>query len=246
MLGVPEMDVKKINASSENGIDTIRNKIMGHVETLSLSGKTKIVLLEEADRLSQAAQMALRDVTESFTDVARFIFTCNYVEKIIPALHSRFQHVHIDAFDSDALITRIAYILEQEQVKVDNIDYVWNHVNQFAPDLRKIINSIQQSSKTGTLKDVAVGAASSDVVEQWQQIWKTAPNRAQLEPLALLADNTNFDAMMRIAYENAERLGGNSDRVILLASNYLDRASRVADMQILMHAFVIHLFSELP
>ena len=248
MLDLPELDVREINASNESGIDAIRTKIIGFVETLSLSGKKKVVLLEEADRLSPAAQQALRHVTESYSDVARFIMTCNYPHKIIPAIHSRFQNLHIESFDHDALLERVVHIIESENIHVERLEYIENHIHAFAPDLRKIIGSIQQCSTTGVLKDVTAASANSDVVDQWQAIWeKGCPTRKQLEPFVLHVDNTNFEPMIRIAYLNAERLEieRKRDLLIVLAANYLDKASRVADLQILMFAFIIQIFEDI-
>lgn len=245
-LGIQDIDVLRINASNESGIDVIREKIVGFVETLSFGNSIKVVLMEEADRLSKAAQEALRDVTESYSDTARFVFTCNYPNKIIAPLHSRFQHLHVDSFDKNGLLERIAFILESEGIKIDNIDFVLNHINAHAPDLRKIINSIEQASKTGTLRDVSGSGGSDDAVEKWKAMWVNGPNQVGLESMVPYVDNTNFDEMMRIAYLNAHRVPDNKkDKCIVLCAAYLDKATRVADLQMMMHAFIIHLFSNL-
>ena len=97
-LEIDEYDVLEINASRENSVDTIRDKISGFVETMPF-GKFKVVLLDEADYISPNGQAALRGVMETFAQTARFILTCNYPNRVIPALHSRCQGFHIEKID---------------------------------------------------------------------------------------------------------------------------------------------------
>jgi len=97
-LEIDDFDVLEINASRENSIDTIRDKITGFVQTMPF-GDFKVVLLDEADYLSPNAQAALRGVMEEYHTTARFILTCNYPNRIIPALHSRCQGFHIAKID---------------------------------------------------------------------------------------------------------------------------------------------------
>ena len=94
-LGIDEYDLLELNASRENNVDTVRDRITNFVQTMPF-GKFKVVLLDEADYLSPNAQAALRGVMESYSETARFILTCNYPHKIIPALHSRCQGFHIE------------------------------------------------------------------------------------------------------------------------------------------------------
>ena len=88
-LNVNDYDVLEINASRENSVDTIRDKIVGFVQTMPF-GDFKVVLLDEADFISPSGQAALRGVMEMYHETARFILTCNYANKIIPAIHSRY------------------------------------------------------------------------------------------------------------------------------------------------------------
>ena len=94
-LGIDDYDVLEINASRENSVDTIRDKITGFVQTMPF-GAFKVVLLDEADYISPNGQAALRGVMEMYHETARFILTCNYPNKVIPALHSRCQGFHIE------------------------------------------------------------------------------------------------------------------------------------------------------
>jgi len=109
-LGIEEFDVLEINASRENGIDALRERINGFVQTIPF-GKFKVVLLDEADYLTQPAQAALRNDMESYHQTVRYILTCNYQHKIIPALKSRCQEFHIAKPDITEYTTRAAIAL---------------------------------------------------------------------------------------------------------------------------------------
>jgi replication factor C small subunit len=117
-LGIDSYDVLEINASRENSVDTIRDKIVGFVQTMPF-GSFKVVLLDEADYISPGGQAALRGVMETYHTTARVILTCNYPNKIIPALHSRCQGFHIDKLDQTEFTARMAIILSQESVEFD-------------------------------------------------------------------------------------------------------------------------------
>lgn len=115
VLGVAKGDLLEINASRENKVDDVRTKIVNFCETWPI-GEYKVIILDEVDGFSQAAQMILRAEIEKHADTSRFILTCNYPNKIIPALHSRLQGFHIDALDMESFITRVINILEEEHI----------------------------------------------------------------------------------------------------------------------------------
>ena len=117
-LGIDTYDVLEINASRENNVDNVRNNITNFVSTMPF-GSFKIVLLDEADYLSPNAQAALRGVMEEYSQTARFILTCNYPHKIIPALHSRCQGFHIEKVDHTEFTARAATVLVTEGVEFD-------------------------------------------------------------------------------------------------------------------------------
>lgn len=141
-----------INASDENGIDTIRSKIMGFASTKSLDGKLKVVLCDEADSISMEAQKALRNVIEEYSDNTRFIFTCNYLFKIIPPLQSRCQIFNLVP-PLEGVINRVVHILKQEGINVpqEEKSKLVELVRSGYPDLRRVINDIQKFSHNGTL-----------------------------------------------------------------------------------------------
>lgn len=141
-----------INASDENGIDTIRNKVIGFSQTKSFDGGIKIVLLDEADSISLEGSKALRNVIEEYSENTRFIFTCNYLFKIIPALQSRCQIFNLVP-PLDKVIGRVVSILKQESINVpvEEKPRLLELIRSGYPDVRRIVNDIQKFSFTGTL-----------------------------------------------------------------------------------------------
>ncbi len=159
-LGIEEYDVLEINASRTNSVEDVRDKITNFVQMMPF-GPFKVVLLDEADYLSPNAQAALRGVMEEYHQTARFILTCNYPNRIIPALHSRCQGFHIERVDQTEFTARVATILVEENVEFD-LDTLDNYVKVTYPDLRKCINLVQQNVADGKL----VGANDADAGEQ--------------------------------------------------------------------------------
>ena len=148
-LGVEDYDVLEINASRENGIDFLREKINGFVQTMPF-GKFKVVLLDEADYLSQPSQAALRNDMEAYHETVRYILTCNYQHRIIPALKSRCHEFHIAKTDMNEFTARAATVLVTENVEFD-LDTLDSYVRATYPDLRKCLNQLQVNSNTGKL-----------------------------------------------------------------------------------------------
>lgn len=142
-----------INASDENSIEIIRNKVTGFAKTKSFDGKIKIVLLDEADSISFEGMKCLRGVMEECSETCRFILTCNYLNKIIPAVQSRCQVFNLNP-PIDRATQRIVSILKSENITIpeDQKPLLLKHIKANLPDLRRIINDIQKFSVTGTLQ----------------------------------------------------------------------------------------------
>ena len=148
-IGIEEYDVLEINASRTNSVDDVRDKITNFVQMIPF-GPFKVVLLDEADYLSPNAQAALRGVMEEYHATARFILTCNYPNRIIPALHSRCQGFHIVRTDITEYTARVATILVTEGVDFD-LDTLDLYVKVAYPDLRKCIQLVQQNTSDDKL-----------------------------------------------------------------------------------------------
>ena len=149
-LGVEDYDVLEINASRENGVAVVRDKINGFAQTMPF-GKFKVILLDEADYTSPEFQAALRNDMEAYADTVRFILTCNYEHKIIPALReSRCHKFHIAKPDRTEYTARAATVLVTEGIEFD-LDTLDSYVRVSYPDLRKCLNQLQVNSSTGKL-----------------------------------------------------------------------------------------------
>ena len=149
-LGIDSYDVMEINASRENGVHIVRDKINSFAQTMPF-GKFKIILLDEADYTSPEFQAALRNDMEAYSLTVRFILTCNYEHKIIPALReSRCHKFHIAKPDRTEFTARAATVLVTENVEFD-LDTLDNYVRASYPDLRKCLNQLQVNSTTGKL-----------------------------------------------------------------------------------------------
>tara|TARA_R110002110_G_scaffold16764_9_gene72165 strand:- start:227 stop:1063 length:837 start_codon:yes stop_codon:yes gene_type:complete len=135
-----------INASDENGIDTIRSKVTNFSKTKSYDGSIKVIILDEVDGLTLDAQRCLRNTMEEYSEFTRFILTANYRHKVIPAVQSRCQSLDLIP-PKDVFMSRCIDILEHEMC--DNIDDSRDEItklcNKYYPDLRKTINELQKS-----------------------------------------------------------------------------------------------------
>ena len=142
-IGIEDADVLEVNASRETGIDFIRNKIVPFISSIAW-GPFKVVLLDEADRLSPQAQDSLKGIVEEYSAYARFILTCNNPNMVVPALHSRCQQFHFTKLDLTEYTARTATILVEEGVEFD-LETLDLYVGAAYPDLRKCINLLQQN-----------------------------------------------------------------------------------------------------
>ena len=141
-----------INASDERGIETIRDKVSSFASVASFK-PLKVVILDEADFLTIQAQASLRNIIETFSRTTRFIMTCNFVERIIDPLQSRCQVLKIVPPTKKDVAKHLNWILQQEHIEHDINDLV-PLVNQYYPDLRKCINTIQLSTVDGGANDL--------------------------------------------------------------------------------------------
>lgn len=141
-----------INASDENGVDTIRNKVISFAQTSSLDGKKKVIILDEFCGTSGEAQRILRSVMEEYSNTTRFILTANYINRIIEPIQSRCLRFKIQPDITDC-IKRCSYILKSENIIVDEQQKITlvEHIKKHYPDLRRIINDLQRFSASGTL-----------------------------------------------------------------------------------------------
>ena len=159
-IGIEDYDVLQINASRTNSVEDVRDKITNFVQMIPF-GPFKVVLLDEADYLSQPAQAALRNDMEAYHHTVRYILTCNYQYKIIPALKSRCHEFHIAKPDITEFTTRAATVLLTEGVEFD-LDVLDTYVRGTYPDLRKCLNQLQNNSTSGSLVGTKTNSNGED------------------------------------------------------------------------------------
>jgi len=242
-LEVSEYDVLEINASRENSVDTIRDKITGFVSTLPF-GEFKVVLLDEADYISPNGQAALRGVMETYHASARFILTCNYPNRIIPALHSRCQGFHIDKIDQVEFTARAATVLVDEGVDFE-LDVLDSYVKATYPDLRKCLNTLQQNSTTGSLIDPTQDVASAN---DWKleavNLFKQDKIQEARRVMCSSVRPEEMDDAYRWLYDNLDLWSTEpevQDRAIVIIRDGLVNHSLVADPEINLSATLIEL-----
>lgn len=243
-LGVDGGDIMIINASNENNVDTMRNKISGFSGSLPFSGDFKYVLLDEADYLTQNAQAILRNMMETYSNTCRFILTCNYPNKVIPALHSRCQGFHIAKLDQTEFTIRIATILLEEGISFqpDDLDV---YVKSTYPDLRKCIGMVQQNVVDGNLQEPSSGeGGESDWVLEYVALFQLGKVADARKMIVEKARPEEYESVFRKLYENLDWFGEDTKtkgRALLCIRDGLVNHALVADPEINLSATLLEL-----
>ena len=242
-LEVDDMDILEINASNENNVDTIRNKITNFSSTMPF-GDIKYVLLDEADYITPNGQAALRGVMEMYHTSCRFILTCNYPQRIIPALHSRCQGFHIEKLDINEFTARIAQIGIDEGVELD-LETLDTYVQASYPDLRKCINLVQQNVVDSILQRPQDGdQAQSDWMLNAIEMFKGGDYKGARTLICSQARPEEYDDIYKFMYRNLDLWGSTEqqqDQAIVLIRNGMAKSSLCADPEINLAATLIEL-----
>jgi replication factor C small subunit len=243
-LGIEEYDVLEINASRENNVDTVRDKIINFVQMIPF-GPFKVVLLDEADYLTPNAQAVLRGVMETYSSTSRFILTCNYPNRIIPAIHSRCQGFHVDKTDQTEFTARVATILVTENVEFD-LDTLDTYVKITYPDLRKCINAVQQNitEDNGLASPTAGNSESADYKIQMVELFKKGKIKEARTLLCGRARPEEMEEIFRWMYDNIDLFGKDDetkDQAVLVIKQGLVDHTLIADAEINLSAVLIKL-----
>jgi replication factor C small subunit len=211
-------DYLYINASDERGIETIRDKVSGFASTASFKS-LKVVILDEADFLTIQAQASLRNVIETFSRTTRFIMTCNYVERIIDPLQSRCQVLKVIPPSKGEVAAHIAGIMEQEDVLFERED-LKTIVNQYYPDLRKCLNTIQLSTQDQKLViDKSILVSSNYMVQVIKELKNTKPNWRNIRQIIANANVQDFEELYRYLYDNASVYADGKEGMVAIYIN---------------------------
>jgi len=242
-LGIEEFDILEINASRHNNVETVRDKIINFVQMIPF-GPFKIVLLDEADYLTPNAQAILRGVMETYSNTSRFILTCNYPNRIIPAIHSRCQGFHIEKTDQTEFTARAATILVEENVDFD-LDTLDLFVRATYPDLRKCINMIQQSAQGGHLQPPSAKSADSgDYRIGMVDLFKKGKIQEARKLLCGAAKPEEMEEIFRWMYDNLDLFGSTEeqkDSALLIIKQGLVDHTLIADPEINLAATLVKL-----
>jgi DNA polymerase III delta prime subunit len=245
-------DFITINASEENGIDVLRNKIKDFASKMSIFGdeaKHKVVILEESDHLSAATQPALRAFIEEYSENCRFIMTCNYINRIIEPLQSRFVIVTFNKAEmrsADILtrfLKRLINILDKESITYEK-EVLIQLIQKWAPDFRKILNEIQRYSiANNNVIDVGMLKRTSDVdLTDLLKILKEKNFRAMRVWVAEHVE-LEFEALIRKLFDFGKDYFEPVfiPQLVLLINEYQYKHSMVIDKEINTVAFLTEL-----
>jgi DNA polymerase III delta prime subunit len=245
-LGVDEYDVMYVNGSKEGRKIEWIDKLIGFCQTMPF-GDFKIVLVDEADYMNKdSVQPALRNLMEEYSSSVRFILTCNYPNKLITPLHSRFQALHILKADPDEFLTRVATVLTNENIEIDGgLDTLDSYVKATYPDLRKCLNLVQQNSTDNRLRkpkdgDKSLGDWKLDCVH----LFKTGKVREARSLICNQAQPEEMEEIFRWMYDNIELWGktpDQQDEAIVIIRKGLVSHNSCADAEINLSATLIEL-----
>jgi len=243
-LGVDEYDVLSANGSKEARKVEWVDKLIGFCSTMPF-GQFKIVLIDEADYMNiTSVQPALRNLMEDYAESVRFILTCNYPNKIMPAIHSRCQGFHIEKTDITEFTARVATVLVTENVEFD-LDTLDSYVKATYPDLRKCLNLVQPNSTTGTL---LTPGENDSAVKDWKldavSLFKSGNINEARKIICSQATNEDMDSMFTWMYSNLDLWSKDpvkQDQAIIIIRNGLINVPLIADQEINISATLAEL-----
>ena len=211
-------DYLYINASDERGIETIRDKVSGFASTASFK-PLKVVILDEADFLTIQAQASLRNVIETFSRTTRFIMTCNYVERIIDPLQSRCQVLKVIPPSKKEVAVHLASVMATEGTTYEMED-LKTIVNQYYPDLRKCLNTIQLSTQNQKLViDKSVLVSSNYMTSILKELSNAKPKWREIRQIIANANVSDFEELYRYLYDNANVYASGREGMVAIYIN---------------------------
>ncbi len=242
-----DCDYLYINASDENSVDVVRDKVKNFASTLGFA-EMKIIILDECDYITPNAQAALRNLMETFSKHCRFILTCNFVERIIDPIQSRCQSFQIIPPDRKQVALHLSKILQNENVdaKVDDIVTI---VNGGFPDLRRVINGAQRQVVDNKLVIDDGMTIQNDYKNQVLDILKTQDKKNSFKNIRqLLADSkvTDFSDLFRLMFDTVDDWGrGHIAECILILSQYQQSDAVVVDKEINIMAMFVEIIGKI-
>ena len=238
-----DCDYLYINASDENSVDVVREKVKNFASTLGFKDM-KVIILDECDYITPNAQAALRNLMETFSKNCRFILTCNYVERIIDPIQSRCQSFQIIPPDRKQVAQHLANILNNENVQYDIKD-IATIVNGGYPDIRRVINGAQRQVVNGKLVIDENTITQNDYKLQVLEILKKQDKKSSFQSIRqLLADSkvTDFSDLYKLMFDTIDDWGqGHIAECILILSKYQQSDAVVVDKEINVLAMFVEI-----
>ena len=243
-----DADIMYINASDENSVDAVRDKIKRYASTVGFR-RWKIIILDEADYLTPNAQAALRNLMETYSKTTRFILTCNYVEKIIDPIQSRCQVFAITPPTKKDVAVRISQVLKTENVTFDMNDLA-AIINSSYPDIRRILNTCQRQSINGELKLDKQSLIEANYMNKVIEILASNDDKKNKfqNVRQLLADSQvkDFSSLYRFLYDNLDSFAtGHLAGAILIIAEAQYKDSLVVDKEINVMSMFVQLLNEI-
>ncbi len=243
-LGVDDCDIMFANGSKEGRKIEWVDKLITFCQIMPF-GAFKVVIIDEADYLNPTSvQPAMRNLMEEYSHTVRFILTCNYPNRIIPALHSRCQGFHIEKIDPIEFTARSAEILLTENIQFD-IDTLDTFVKATYPDLRKCINMLQMNSISGSLVAPQAGdTGAADYRIEMVELFKAGKIGSARKLLCSQARPEEMEEIYRWMYDNISVFGATTeiqDQAILIIKQGLVNHTLIADAEINLAATLIQL-----
>jgi len=243
-----DCDLMYINASDENGVDAVRDKIKGFASSKGFR-KWKVIILDEADYLTHQGQSILRNLMETFSTSTRFILTCNYVEKILDPIQSRCQAFAITPPSKKEVAKRLNTILTEEGVAFEMADLV-TVVNSGYPDIRRVLNAAQQQVVNGNLvinKELTLEVNYADKVVQ-ELLSKNDAKTKFTNIRQIIADSgvKSFEPLYRTLYDRVdEYAGGKVGQTILNIADGQYKDVMVVDKEINTMAMILNIITSI-
>jgi replication factor C small subunit len=243
-----DADIMYINASDENSVDAVRDKIKRYASTVGFK-RWKIVILDEADYLTPNAQAALRNLMETYSKTTRFILTCNYVEKIIDPIQSRCQAFAITPPNKSDVAKRLVTVLDKQGVEYDINDIV-AIINSSYPDIRRAINAAQASVVNNKLQlDKASSLQANYMSEVLELLKNSKDKKAAFNRIRqVIADSKvrDFTPMYTFLYDSLDEFAvGHIGGSILIIAEAQFKDASVVDKEINIMAMFVNLLNEI-
>jgi replication factor C small subunit len=241
-----ECDYMVINASDENNVETVRNKVKNFASSMGFK-PFKIILLDEFDYMSQPSQAILRNLMETFSAHCRFILTCNYVDKVIEPIQSRCQSFQIIPPTKKDVAIQVSKILKAENVEFEVKDLV-PIIDASYPDIRKVINTCQLNSNKGKLQVDVQNLLENDYKNKIIEILKSKDDKRnkymKVRQTLIDSKSKDFTDLYTALYDNVEDYGGeNTSNVILILGDGVNKSATAIDKEIIAAATLIQILN---